>query len=71
MAELSKYCSIKFASSDDVAGAISDGFRTTVLPAEMAPMTGSIDNTEDWKLAQITNQWKEKYIEKKPSQQLE
>ena len=45
MAVLSTYSSNNFASSDDVAGAISDGLRTTALPAAMAPMTGSRDNT--------------------------
>jgi len=45
MAELSRYSSTKLESSNDVAGAIYDCFRTTALPAEIAPMTGSRDNT--------------------------
>jgi len=49
MVELSRYCLIKFASKDYVAGEISNGFRTTTLPMEMALMIGSIDNTEDRK----------------------
>lgn len=40
------YSPNNFAISDDVAGAISDGFRTTALPAAIAPMTGSSDNTD-------------------------
>ena len=43
--ELSIYSPTNFASNDDVAGAISDGFKTTALPAAIAPTTGSIDNT--------------------------
>lgn len=43
--ELSIYSPISFASNDDVAGAISDGFRTKALPAAIAPTTGSRDNT--------------------------
>jgi len=39
------YSPNSFASNDDVAGAISDGFKTTALPAAIAPMTGSSDNT--------------------------
>jgi hypothetical protein len=30
-----------------VAGAISDGFKTTTLPAAIAPMTGSSDSTKN------------------------
>lgn len=33
------------ASNEDVAGATSDGFNTTALPAAIAPMTGSSDKT--------------------------
>lgn len=43
--DLSTYSPSNLASSNDVAGAISDGFRTTALPAAIAPMTGSRDNT--------------------------
>lgn len=43
--EVSMYSPNSFASNDDVAGAISDGFKTTALPAAIAPMTGSSDNT--------------------------
>jgi hypothetical protein len=32
-------------SRADEAGANSDGFKTTAFPAEIAPITGSIDNT--------------------------
>lgn len=45
IADLSRYSSTKLDSNNDVAGAISDGFRTTALPAEIAPMTGSRDST--------------------------
>ena len=47
MLELSRYSSNSFESSEDVAGEISDGFRTTAFPAAMAPITGSTDNTEN------------------------
>jgi len=40
------YLPNKFASSEDEAGAISDGFRTTAFPAAIAPTTGSRDSTE-------------------------
>jgi hypothetical protein len=43
--EQSKYSGSSFASSEDVAGATSDGFKTIALPAAIAPMSGSIDNT--------------------------
>ena len=45
MEELSRYSSNNFESKVDVAGAISEGFRTTALPAAIAPITGSIDST--------------------------
>ncbi|XP_062073156.1 uncharacterized protein LOC133777522 isoform X1 [Humulus lupulus] len=35
IAELSKYWSNNLTSKEDVAGAISDGFKTTALPAGM------------------------------------
>lgn len=54
IAELSKYSSNNFTSKDDVAGAISDGFKTTALPAEIAPMTGSRDNTAKTNTGQNT-----------------
>ena len=44
-AEVSKYFPTSFAIKDDVAGEISDGFRTTALPAAIAPTTGSRDKT--------------------------
>lgn len=37
----------RFARSEDVAGETSEGLRTTAFPAEIAPITGSIDSTED------------------------
>jgi hypothetical protein len=40
------YSPNNFANSAEEAGAISDGFRTTALPAAIAPTTGSRDNTE-------------------------
>lgn len=43
--ELSTYSGSSFANNDEVAGAISDGFRTTAFPAAIAPMTGSIEST--------------------------
>lgn len=43
--DLSTYSSNNVFSSDDEAGASSDGFRTTALPAAIAPMTGSRDST--------------------------
>lgn len=45
MAELSKYFKSSFESNEDVAGAISDGFKTIALPAAIAPTSGSRDNT--------------------------
>jgi hypothetical protein len=35
-----------------VAGAISDGFKTTALPAAIAPITGSSDSTETTEIMQ-------------------
>ncbi|KAK3020466.1 hypothetical protein RJ639_047120 [Escallonia herrerae] len=49
IAELSTYSSSSFARSDDEAGATSDGLRTTALPAAIAPITGSRDNTSTGK----------------------
>lgn len=45
MAELSRYSWNSFVRRDAEAGAISDGFRTTTLPAARAPITGSRDST--------------------------
>lgn len=42
---MSKYSLNNFAKREEVAGAISEGFSTTALPAAIAPMTGSTDNT--------------------------
>lgn len=44
-AELSIYSPKYFVSNEDVAGDTSDGFKTTVFPAAIAPMTGSSDST--------------------------
>lgn len=44
---LSKYSLNNFAKREDAAGAISEGFSTTALPAAIAPMTGSTDNTKE------------------------
>jgi len=43
--EISKYSGSSFASSEDVAGENSDGFKTIALPAAIAPTSGSRDNT--------------------------
>jgi hypothetical protein len=45
--EPSTYSGSSFANNDDVAGAISDGFSTTAFPAAIAPITGSIDSTDE------------------------
>ena len=45
-AELSKYFATNLASNDDETGEISEGLRTTALPAAIAPITGSRDNTD-------------------------
>lgn len=47
--ELSTYCGRTFAKNDEVDGATSEGFRTTVFPAAIAPITGSMDNTGEEK----------------------
>jgi hypothetical protein len=47
MQELSTYSGKYLAKYADVAGAISDGFRTIAFPAARAPITGSIDNARN------------------------
>ncbi|KAL5976628.1 hypothetical protein ACLOJK_020961 [Asimina triloba] len=41
MAALSRYSGMYLARRADVAGAASEGFRTTAFPADMAPIMGS------------------------------
>lgn len=47
MDELSTYSVRILLSNDDVAGATSDGFNTTALPAAIAPITGSSESTAE------------------------
>lgn len=45
MQELSKYFPTSLAINEEVAGQSSDGFKTTALPAAIAPIAGSRANT--------------------------
>lgn len=47
MQELSTNSGKCLAKNADVAGAISDGLRTTAFPAAIAPIAGSINNARD------------------------
>lgn len=53
IALVSIYSPNNLASNEDVAGAISDGFKTTALPAAIAPITGSKDNTGKRKVKKV------------------